>query len=293
MSTLPCGDCGDAVSVEAEHCPHCGRPRLFPNVRLAEQPDERNALQIRYDMAVSRAAGRGCDAVRQSFEAAVSASRAVLAATVDKLLPIAHGQVDLFATFYDLHRRRVASRPQKPGEPAWDSLRPKVEGCLFGDEGKKEITHAALSLSESSLKSYGECHFVLRESHTAHRLSAFEENSISFFLRNKVQLTNAEAAIRGFRCSWKDRHLLVVAKLEPNLQPTTTSAEFPGILLKDGASGADDEFIELHLFGSMTLKSVEKLTVFRSRSGRPSVTKLKALKERALAAGVVYNEVTL
>ncbi|MEI8378589.1 MAG: hypothetical protein WCJ09_00580 [Planctomycetota bacterium] len=68
---------------------------------------------------------------------------------------------------------------------------------------------------------------------------------------------------------------------------------FSGILLKEGASGADDEFIERHLFGSMTLKSVEKLTAFRSKDGRPGAAKLKALKERDTAAGVNYTEVQL
>lgn len=292
MSVIPCSECGDVISLMAKYCPHCGRPRLYPNVRLTEQTDDLAALNLRYRRAVLNAATRGCDAVRQAFESEVRSSRAVLAATLDKLQPIASGQVELFSTFYELHRLRIANRPSLPGETEWDSLRPKIEGFLFGDDCKQEIIHAALSLSERSLDRYGECHLVLRETHVAHRTSVFEENSVAFFIRRQITIKDAEGAIRGFRAAWKDRHLLAVAKLEQMLQPTTLSTDFPGILLKNGATGADDDFIEVHLFGTITLRSVEKLTIIRSRNGRPSVGKLKALKERAMAAGVELEEVT-
>ena len=293
MSTSPCEFCNDPVSDVAEYCPHCSQPRRFPNVRLAERPENRNALQFRYDQAVANAKSRGCDAVRQEFEKAVSSSRAVLAATIDKLQPIANGQVDLFSTFYDLNRKRVSARNSKASEPDWDKLRPVVESGLFGDQGKDEVIHAALTLSDRSRRWHSPYVGRLRKSHSAHRLSAFEENSIGFFIKKNVTVADTEAAIRGYRSSWKDRHLLAVAKLESKLHSAMTPAEFPGILLKEGASGADDEFIELHLFGPMTLKTVEKLTVVRTRNGRPGTAKLKALKERVIAAGAGYAEVPL
>lgn len=71
--TTRCPSCQNAFAMSLEHCPHCGRPSRFPNVAMADEPDERRALQQRYDQALRDASARGVEGIVRGFEAASAA----------------------------------------------------------------------------------------------------------------------------------------------------------------------------------------------------------------------------
>ncbi len=55
---LPCPDCSFAIPASAVRCPHCARPGYFPNVRAADQEDERTALAVRVEAATTECGDR-------------------------------------------------------------------------------------------------------------------------------------------------------------------------------------------------------------------------------------------
>lgn len=141
-----CRFCGVQRPRRATHCPHCGQPQDFPNVEDANAPNEVTALQNRYDNAYRNATARRCDAKLQEFETAVAGrSRAIFACPLTKLMPLATGQHDLYAPYYRLAELRLPKGPPA-GEPKWEVIRPVVETALFGDQFKRDVHYAALTL---------------------------------------------------------------------------------------------------------------------------------------------------
>jgi len=123
-------------------------------VEDAAAPGEVAALQRRYDDAIRAAESRGCKDKLLGFEAAVaSGSKAVFACPLTKLMPLATGQQDLYAPYYKLAELRLPKGPPRGGAPNWDKIRPVVETALFGDEFKKQIHFAALTLDGRGLAS--------------------------------------------------------------------------------------------------------------------------------------------
>ncbi len=55
-----CNSCTFPFSRSLTCCPHCGRPSLYPNVDIAEQPEEKNALDSRYQDSLQDAEKRRC-----------------------------------------------------------------------------------------------------------------------------------------------------------------------------------------------------------------------------------------
>jgi len=95
----------------------------------------------------------------------------------------------------------------------------------------------------------------------AHRASVFEENSVLFMERHGVTLTQAEDLPQGYRAPWKDRGKLCVAKLAQKIDQGTPTDELPGILLRQGSTPEDDEFVEVHVGGPMTVRTLERVIV--------------------------------
>lgn len=90
----------------------------------------------------------------------------------------------------------------------------------------------------------------------ARRTSTLDENSILFFRRHRVAAGTSGPA--GYRSGWDEKNKVAVAKLAPKVSGVPTS-EYPSILLNQGNSGTDAEFVELHVYGPITHKAIEKI----------------------------------
>jgi hypothetical protein len=248
VSSNGCQECGHEIPLAWNHCPHCGRPGLFPNVRAAQAEAETKGLDQRYQKALADATNRGASSAVASFEAAVADSKAVMSRPLRELDRLASSDKELMSTFYKL----LGSEVRLPHGNEWDGLRRIADEALFPGY-KEEIRFAALTLDGVGLPSYGDCSLVLRDDMIAHRASVFEENSTVFLKRH------AYDPPAGHRAAWDGRARLGVAKLGAGIAADTPAAGFPEILLRPGATGQDDHFVEVHIWGSLTLRSMEKV----------------------------------
>jgi hypothetical protein len=285
MKYESCGHCPYDVPVSWQHCPHCGRPRRFPNVLAALDPEEQTNLDNRYKTAVNSATKVGCLSLVQEFEAATSRSQAVIARPIGEVLRLATTDRELYSTFYQLRDLRLPKGMASRASPNWDAIRAVADTALFGDDNKKEIRFASLTLEDVGLNNYGECSMILREDMISHRTSIFEENSLIFMRRHKVSIWESPDLPKGYRCTWADRGKLCVAKLSAKITTTTKKEDFQSVLTIQGQSSLEDDFVEAHIFGTLTVRSLRKVVVTR-KSRQPSRGKLKALEELLTKAKV-------
>jgi hypothetical protein len=95
----------------------------------------------------------------------------------------------------------------------------------------------------------------------------------------KATMADAENLEKGNRATWDERRKLCVAKLGPQLAPNMTLQDFPGLLLEQGATTRDDRFVELHIWGPMTIRSVQSVRVERRRN-RPLKAQIGDLRNQ-------------
>jgi hypothetical protein len=98
-------------------------------------------------------------------------------------------------------------------------------------------------------------------------------------MRHGITVWGAADLPKGYRAAWGERGRLCVAKLAGKLAKTTQPADFPRILLKQGASSLDDEFVEVHILGPMTIRTLSEVMVHKNPQ-RKRQAKLNALREK-------------
>ena len=74
-------------------------------------------------------------------------------------------------------------------------------------------------------------------------------------------------------------------KVADRLTPATDPHTFPSLLLAEGTDTSGDEFIEVHIFGPITIRTVEKVVVQRPEVAF-TLVKLDALVELLRSQGV-------
>src|SRR5436305_13612209 len=119
MDSSPCELCGGEVPLSWERCPHWARPGLFPNVRAAQVPAEREALHRRYSAVVQDAELRGAQQAVEAFEMAARGTKAVMARSFRELDRLTSSTRELFSTYYNLVRGEI----RMPDGKEWDELR--------------------------------------------------------------------------------------------------------------------------------------------------------------------------
>lgn len=283
-SASACDHCKNEIPLSADKCPHCGLPGLFPNVRAAEEPSELAALERRYNSAKNDLSARGATKSQEDFETAVSDSAAIIARSDNELQRLATSENELYATYYQL----IESGVRLPAGDKWDTLRVMADSALFPGY-KSHVRFAALSLDGVGLFNYGNCLIVLRDALIAHRASVFEENSVLFMKHHRIRMSEAAKLPRGYRSTWKDRAKLCVAKIHNRIDADTQANEYSALVLREGATSEEDEFIEVHIYGSISIRTIEKVILSPRLKRRQRATILKALKERLEKAGVTIS----
>lgn len=278
----PCKDCGNEVPAYCARCPHCARPGRFPNVIAAENPDEVNALDDRYKAAVAEAERRGDREALAAFETVLARSRAVLARSAPEVLRLARDDREVYASYYEL-----AATSRLPPENEWDPRRRVADAVLFTNY-EKDLRFAALSLEATGAAKYGTCSIVLRTELIDFRASALEENSVFFVERHKLLLGSSNGLPKGFRSNWRQRCRLSVAKLGGAVTSTTTAQNHASLLLSPGATKDDDRFIEIQIWGPMTVRTFEEVTI-NARETLAEGVAVTELKKSLEQHGVVVH----
>lgn len=251
--TRVCPDCKYEMPITRTSCPHCGRPQFFPNVDIAESPEEKQKLHQRFQDAIVQCQNDSCWDVATRFISACEKSVAVFACPLLKLHRQVASGTDVFETYYDLERLRLRASSSKRFD--WAKLRPQAEIELLGSHHHiNQIHYACLSIDGTGLESYGDCTVALSEAMIAHRASCFEGNTAVVFAEK-------HHFSQFLRSGWTNRHRICFATCGRDLDSSCTESEFPGILVKVVGKPEDDWFIEVHVFGPMTAKTFEAVRV--------------------------------
>ncbi len=278
--SIPCPECKNEIPQPAERCPHCGRPGFFWNVIAAGEAAERVALDRRYQAAKADAVSRNAARNLQDFEDAVAGSKAVIARSEIEVNRLASSSRQLYATYYELTEAGISL----PAGDEWNILRELADTVLFW-KSKKHIRFGALSLDGVGLPNYGQCSLVLREEMISHRSSVFEENSAVFMERHKIKISRELKVPKGYKAAWVDRGKLCVAKLAGKIDSHTGPDKYSALLLRQCATSKDDEFVEVHIFGAMTVLTMEQVIVTAPKRNQKA-TILKAIKFKLAKHGV-------
>jgi hypothetical protein len=273
---MKCSHCTYEIPASRDCCPHCGLPALFPNVRAAEEPSEAAALEVRYKHAITAATARGDEVVVRQFEAAVAGSKAVVNRPFSKVEEWASSDKQLYATYF----QQLDAGVRLPDDDKWHHLRAMARPALFPDYGTK-VQFGALSLDGVGSRQFGDCAVTLREEMICHRASVFEGNTAAIMRKCDYNFVS----VLGFRAPWDSRARLAVAKLAGEVASSTKQSEFPRILLRPAPKSEDDEFVEVHIYGSMTRRTFERVVI--NSASKHSRTRVKALG--VVLAGVGVN----
>lgn len=249
-----CAFCRHECDSTRDNCEHCGQPAKFPNVVAATKPEEEQAIDSGYASLIAMAGGT-IGSILEKFESIVrNQSKAVLVRPIGEV-------VGLFARANNLHQpfhQRLRAGGVHFDKGKYDVHRPSVDGKLFPNYLDR-ITSASLSLERTGAGgTYGQCHMTLRTSMVEHRASVFNGNS--FEVISKLGLKPNESVPTGLRSSWGRRGKLAASKDASKFSDKTSEAEFPSIL-NDG----DNDFVEVHVYGSISHRTIERIVVVPSR----------------------------
>jgi hypothetical protein len=240
-------------------------------------------LLARVARAAASADVRGATDKVQEFAAAVGTAEAVANRYFGELFRLGWSDDQVYATYY----QRVQAGIQLPESDVWNRLRAIADTIIFGDVNKASIRFAALSLDGTGLENYGDSALTLKTSMIAHRASVFEENAVMFVEKHDIRGKHKFLVPVGFQAPWENRVQVCLAKLSDQIMSDTDPAEFQSILLSPGLTSGDDNFVEVHIWGSLTIRSFSRVVV-RKWVSAPMDVDLAAFRARLSAIGVEF-----
>lgn len=278
MPTVNCEFCNEKIVIGVQVCPHCGRPSLFPNVLLANMPEEIDALTLRFEQQKLHSKNTGNEAALDELSFCVSSSTACKGMPRWELERLLASDTATGATYYE----QIAGNARIPDDNRWDRLRRIADASFFQCFGSK-INFAALSTAGNWLQSYGDGAIFFKETMIGYRSTVFEQNTATWVDENNGDLTIPY----GFRASWPNRDKLAIAKLGEKAQDGC--ADFDSLLLSCGATSGDDEFMEVHIYGGFTIRSAESIIV---KKGSISEIGRLDILDRMNKLGISFSELT-
>jgi len=106
--------------------------------------------------------------------------------------------------------------------------------------------------------------------------------------RHDIKISRNPNLPKGYRATWGDRAKLCVAKLSLRIDSTTNSDKYSKLLLLKGATSKDDEFVEVHIWGPMTVLTMERVIVTAPQSSKRA-TIIKAIRAKLAKHKVQVN----
>ncbi len=287
---IPCPECDGDVPLTSFTCPHCGDAHFYPNVTIANQPGEVKKLDERYAKAQSIAKKRNATAQLDEFEEFVKEKAVpVVARPLAEIQRLATSDRELVATYAARGAMSLDHGSHVLRGDKWKSVRIVAETAFYGSECQQKLHFATLSPDDEGLSNYGNCSVTLKTKMVSKRTAVFEENMIKFWRKNANKHAKGKPILDGYIADWKRRGKLALSKHAKDVNASTGKAEFPGILLTAGATSADDEFIELHIVGHLTVKAFEKV-VLTSEPKKTNKSTIKALRQNLQKHGVKWED---
>ena len=285
----PCPKCKKGLPTSVRICPHCGEPCDPPNIRAARRSEEVAGLQRRLEDAQKKLEEEGCSALAAALSTALAGSRAVISRPLGDMERLAARETESLGTFFE----QIDAGTRYPEDSGWDWWRQVTEHVLFPGY-RNRIRFASLTLNDRGLSIFGDCFVTLRTPMIEARTSVFEENNVMFFQRQdlamskQVELMMGQTAILcGYKATWEDRYKLGLAKLGPRIHRGMTEDDLPTLVQRCGDSPEQADFIEVHIYGDITINAVEKIVMTSSKSAQQRV--LQGWREKLLLLGVTLE----
>lgn len=250
-------------------------PGLYANVDLANTEQEVDKLIIRSSEKELESQAKNTSDICELFHNACEQSKAVIACSVEKL----HRQVNVgsnkFEAYYELEKLRWQA--QAPKEYNWRTLRPQAEIELLGSEehirSGLQLHYACLSLDGIGLDHYGECKIELLDNMISGRASCFEGNTALIYFQE-------HGFANRLRSSWGNRALIAYALCSELITSTTTSSDFPNVLLSSSQDGLNDRYIEVHIMGPLSVRSCNRVWIDSRKHSRDQKLFARIITER-------------
>ena len=253
---VKCSYCGAPISASLRHCTTCQADAGAPNVRACRTDENLKALTERFEDAQARASAKNCSREFSDFSSLIEHESGVVITMPARMArTLLEDPRELYVGYETL----VGSKIRKPASIESDRQRWGVGGTLFGTYADK-IRYGVLSLTAEGLPTYGDVHFRLREVAVANRTSFLETNSYKFVEDHDIR--SGGEFPEGYGASWKDRHMLVLAKLADSLTKGQTRKNWQEILVvSDGKDRKNDSFVEAHIYEGFDRNAIESVVV--------------------------------
>lgn len=262
----------------------CSHDVGFPNVRAADESAETAALSKRLAAARTTASARAALTALHNFGGAVAQkSQAVLARPLGDVDALVKSQNALYVSFHS----QVRAGARVPENNEWDRGRTSAESTIHPNY-HEAINYTALSLDGFGVLWWGEYSVALKEVHIAERTTVFEENPFLFTERHQVIAGKRPPA--GYRATWEKRHELAMAKLVDKVKYDTKAEDYASILLSQGTSRADADFVECHIYGAVHPNSLERVVGPKPQGGADLVI-WRSVSNALRKSGILVEEV--
>ncbi|WP_202330608.1 hypothetical protein [Mesorhizobium sp. L-8-3] len=277
-----CAHCKSVVPRHVRDCTVCGEAVGFPNVRAAKEAGEVAALGLRHEKAFVSARAASYETELVEFGEEVSKSEAVIARSMSVLDRLVNMESSLLSTYH----QEVRSNGRVPQDNSWDKGRDAADSTI-NPNYYQNLHFAALSLNGRGVDHYGSCHITLVETAIANRASVFEENPFIFSKKHSVVVGSQPP--KGYRATWADRGKLAQAKLHHKLKKGMNPSEFVGILVDQGTGDGNEDFIEVHVYGALSGKSIGRVLALAPKGAERHVW--RSVRKKLVTAGLEVEEI--
>jgi hypothetical protein len=247
-----CSTCGTEAALNHRWCDVCQTDVGFPNVRFANQVQERAQLAKRLTSARLISNSPGTIQKRKELREIVGRSSIVFNRHLGTLHTWLMSSNPLFLSFYD--QLQAGRRPE---DNTWDRQRTSAENTV-SPFFYKDLSVAVLGPQARGMPYYGPYTVTLRKETLVHRASVFEKNP--FFFCEQHGLVSGTDTPAGYRATWDKRQSLAIAKLTPKLEAQMTSGDLAELVMEKRGGEADCEFIEVHIYGPVHRDSIETVS---------------------------------
>jgi hypothetical protein len=271
---------GDAdINYWEEKCPVCGTFHSYPNVRKAQQ--EARALSRLYDAAVAAAIGRGTEQKVAILESSAENGKIVVSTELDFIYEMIRDPRKNYVGYY----RQVAATVRKAAVEQHHVDRSVADNALFPNYAE-HIVYAALSCDRAGLVNYGPVAVFLKNAVAPLRVSLLIDNSYQFL---KKYYKFGQPLPTGYRATWTDRGRLAVIKCAPNVTPATPDHSLSSLIMRQGATRDDDDFIEAYVYDGFDIRAIERVVLNRPLVGPRDQNRWQELTELLAAEGIDFS----
>jgi hypothetical protein len=255
MPDVACEKCAFAFPEPVATCPTCAWAR-YPNVVLAQNSVPAKFLATRFDAAVAHFKEHYSEAELEAALHSLDQTHAVIVRPIVELNRLAISGTQLYSTYY----KQIDAELRLPDTNEWDVFRRVADEILFPG-CRDAIRFAALSINGLGPSTYGDAHLTLKDEMISFRSTVFVKNSAQFVKQYTGTTAGAIALMPTFRATWEDKGKLSFAKLEPLLEGRDPVLQISKLLLVDVGQVGEEEFIEVHIYGPLTINAVSSVVL--------------------------------